>query len=211
MSARHRARALADLRTRWEKCVRKALGDRHAPTWRGVDLRECKHEEYITKLGLELLFSHTKMARQNGRTPWEIANQAAMGEPTAAALWRLYTGAMKGARQLTWSRGLRDAAKLGDERTDQQIVDAENDATKEDHVASIPAAIWDEAAPRPGALIELLRAAERGGCLGVAITLGFYMWGLAPPAEGEAVDSVIVQLAREIAPSALASSHMQAV
>jgi hypothetical protein len=199
--ARARARLLTELRHRWARAVRKSIGPDHVPNWRGVDLRPCRKDEYVTKLGLELVAPNTKRARRGGATPWDIASSAAAGDQTAAVLWVGYTKAMKGVRQLTWSRGLRVAAALEAEKTDQQIIDGVDDDAAELHVASIPAAIWDEISGHAGALFAIKRAAESGGVLAVAATIALYRWGLAPPDDGEPPDPFVLELAREIAPS----------
>jgi hypothetical protein len=107
---------------------------------------------------------------------------------------------MKGVRQLTWSRGLRAAAELTDERTDQEIVDGIDDEAAELHVASIPADVWDEIAAAPGALYAIKRAAESGDLLQIAAAIALYRWGLAPPDPGEPPDALVLELLQQIAP-----------
>ena len=97
-----REQALRDLRVRWQGCVAKALGSAHVPSSRGVDLRTCRREDYIAKLGLEIVAPNTKRARGVGRTPWEVANDAAQDDAASLRLWVCYTRARKGVRQLTW-------------------------------------------------------------------------------------------------------------
>ena len=204
--ARARALALRDLRGRWQRCVTKVLGKKHAPSWRGVDLRECRREEYVAKLGLEIVAPDTKKARRGGVTPWQIAADAALGDGRAVQLWRSYSAAMKGVRQLTWSRGLRQAAGIGAELTDQEVVDAVAQQDVEEHVASIPASIWDEIGGARGALLAIKRGAESGGAIGVATAIAHYRWGLAPSEPGEPPDQLVLDLVIEIRPRATSGS-----
>lgn len=207
---RARALALRDLRGRWQRCVTKVLGARHSPSWRGVDLRECRRDEYIAKLGLEIVAPDTKKARRGGVTPWEIAAEAAAGDGRAVGLWRAYSAAMKGVRQLTWSRGLREAAGIGAELSDQELIDGVDQLDVEQHVASIPAAIWDEIGGARGALFAIKRGAEASGVLGVAAAIAQYRWGLAPPEPGESPDQLVLDLVMEIRPrpsSTASSTH----
>jgi hypothetical protein len=197
---RARAAAITQLRRRWAHCVRRVVGAEYVPTWRGVDLRVCKRDEYIAKLGLEIVSPTTKVARNGGLTPWQIAQLAAAGDDRARGLWKAYVRAIKGSRQLTWSRGLRQAAGVEDERTDQQIVDGAGDDVDETQVASIPADIWEDVASKPGALYAVIQAAESGGLLAVATSIALYRWGLSPPERGANPDQLILDLALEIAP-----------
>jgi Replication protein len=204
---RARARAVRDLRARWQRAVRKALGNAHVPSWRGVDLRACRSDEYVTKLGLEVVSPETKRARRGGLTPWEIAGRTVAGDGDAALLWSGYVRAMRGARQLTWSRGLRAAAALGAAKSDQEIVDAIDNDAPEVHVASIPSEIWDDVASKPGALYAIKRGAEHGGVMGVAVAIGLYRWGLSPPEQGEDPDQLILELALDIAPNGFGATR----
>ena len=197
-----REQALRDLRVRWQGCVAKALGSAHVPSSRGVDLRTCRREDYIAKLGLEIVAPNTKRARGVGRTPWEVANDAAQDDAASLRLWVCYTRAMKGVRQLTWSRKLRAAAQLGEDVSDQAIVDAVDHDAPEKRVASIPAAIWDEIAGKRGATFAMLRAAEDDDIFGVAIVIALYKWGLAPPEPGEHLNQIILDLVEAITPLA---------
>jgi hypothetical protein len=205
-----RAKAVTLLRRRWEKCVARHVGQEYVPTWRGVDLRLCKKDEYIAKLGLEVTSPATKIARRGGLTPWQLGQLAAAGDESARGLWKLYVRAIKGSRQLTWSRGLRSAAGITDQRSDQDIADGIGEDVEETHVASIPAEIWEEIADKPGALYALKKAAERDGALGVATAIGLYRWGLSPPEPGEATDQLVLDLLIAIAPTCSLNPQLRA-
>lgn len=84
--------------------------------------------DYICKWGVseEMTKLHTKTGRGTSRTPWDILESAsALDSGPAArrdrALWREYAKAMKGARQLVWSDGLRALVGLKDELSDEAV------------------------------------------------------------------------------------------
>lgn len=206
---RQRVLALRDLRERWNRIVAAVLSTRHVPSWeRGVDLRASERDEYIVKLGLELTSVATKTARRGGRTPWDIAHDAIAEQKGQAEregsieLWDVYVAAMKGVRQLTWSRELRRAAALGKEKTDQEIVDGLDNAAVETHVASVPMALWRRISPSAAARYDLVVGAEEGGQIGVARALSRHLYGLAPPEPGEREDQLTLDLFAAIAPIA---------
>jgi hypothetical protein len=101
------AEEVDEIRELWVRLVEKELGADHAPSWeRGVDYRPLNVTDYLTKLGLEVS-SVTKKGRGASRSPWQIAHAAADGDRRARALWHEYSEAMRGARQLFWSRNAR--------------------------------------------------------------------------------------------------------
>jgi hypothetical protein len=201
------ARALSELKARWHSAVLRELGREYAPSWsKGVDLRPAKREgDYLVKLGLELTSSETKTASK-GRTPWEIARSAAAGDHDSVVLWDVYVKAMKGVRQLVWSRQLRKLAGVGEELTDEQIVNAEGNDAEEVHVADVPVRVWHEVAHKPGALYAIKLGAETGGRMGVAHAINLYRYGLAPPDPGEPTDQLTLDLFAAMAPVIPASS-----
>lgn len=76
---------------------------------------------YLAKLGLELTGAFSKRAAGRSFTHWQLARAVADGEQWAAPLWREHSAAMLGARQLTWSPGLRARLGLQPERPDECI------------------------------------------------------------------------------------------
>lgn len=193
-------RAVANLKQRWADVVRAELGREHMPSCaRGVDLRASKRDDYLAKLGLELVSSATKAGKRGGRTPWAVARAAAAGDHDSIVLWDRYCKAMRGQHQLSWSKDLRKLADIK-ARTDQQIVDNEGDDAAETHVASIPAELWSELAFIPGARFDVLRAAETGGRAAIAQVLALHLYGLAPPEPGERPDAAQLDLFAAIAP-----------
>ena len=107
----------------------------HMPNDHGVDFRACSVSEYVTKLGLEISDPGTKEAQQGAPadpsrdyyydhatdethfdrrryTPLALAwshyeyTRTGIGRKDGMRLWLEYCEAMRGRRQLTWSRGL---------------------------------------------------------------------------------------------------------
>jgi hypothetical protein len=152
--------ASAWLQERWARCVRRALGADFVPNEHGVDLRESKRADYLAKFSLELTDPGTKRARGKNRTPLQIAASAATGKRQAdETLWVAYCSGMRGAKMLTWSRGLREAVDLNLEHTDQEVVDAEEQQPAE-AVAVIASWAWDAIRHHRGLPCAILEAAE---------------------------------------------------
>lgn len=128
-TAEAKPEALEYLREQWIAAVEAELGSEHAPDWsHGVVLTPGGAGGYLAKLGLEVTHHHTKSARRSSRTPWDIALDAVNGDEKSAALWRSYCRDMKGARQLTWSRGMRRFFGLGARDSDAAVVERDDRA-----------------------------------------------------------------------------------
>ena len=117
--------------------------------------------EYIAKVGFEITSPSTKDGRHGNRAPFAILRDAlATGLADDCELWLEWEEASHGRRQLTWSQGLREWARLGCEATDEEIVEEDqhgNDAL------ILPPETWDAVRDR---VSELLDAAEVGGVAG---------------------------------------------
>jgi hypothetical protein len=92
----------------------------------GLTIVRSRDETYVTKMGLshELVSETTKRGRDGHRTPLQILASIDRGGPTLESdltLWDEYSRALRGARQLTWSRGLRAKYALGEEVPDEQL------------------------------------------------------------------------------------------
>jgi hypothetical protein len=97
---------------------------------------------YITKLGLEMSDPGIKRGRHLNRSPLQIANDfVELGSKRDAALWQEYCRGMKGAKFLTWSRGLKRAFGI-DERTDQEIALHEEEPAERVQVGRIECYAW---------------------------------------------------------------------
>lgn len=95
---------------------------------RGAVLTVCHQADYIQKLGLaaELTGGAEKKAHGENRTPFQVAvDWCRDHDRRDAAIFRAFSRGMKGARQLTWSRGKEGANDL------RQIYAAELLAVKE--------------------------------------------------------------------------------
>jgi hypothetical protein len=93
-------------------CSRSGL---NAPSMRhGLDLRDGQYaEKYVSKWGLEheLTKGHIKKGRSGSYTPFDLLNfsllNGVVNGRTTGSLWQEFGIAMKGQRQLVWSRGLK--------------------------------------------------------------------------------------------------------
>jgi hypothetical protein len=169
------------LQARWSDMVCRYLGEKHEPDEEhGTDLSPCSAGDYLQKLGLEVSDPGKKVARLDGnRTPLELA--AAIVEhrkPRDVALWRTYCLAMRGARQLTWSKGLRELAGIPD-KTDQELAEDEEAGQPTTKVLTISGADWraiaryrvevrrpDNTTEQIPAPLVLAEKAERSGARG---------------------------------------------
>lgn len=112
----------------WIKsCVRAGL---NAPSMtHGLDLRDGTYaDKYVSKWGIEseLTKGHVKKGRNGGFTPFDLLQLSMYNENVydkdCGKLFQEFAIAMKGARQLVWSRGLKDLLGIK-EKTDQELVD----------------------------------------------------------------------------------------
>jgi len=166
------------LSVRWQRAVERSLGPGFVPNDAiGCNLTVAHEAEYITKLGLELSDIGKKSARKGNRTPWEIAADFHT-QPTKRdkAIWMAFSAGMKGARMLTWSNGLRDAAGLNAELSDEEIV-AQEEAREGDVLCTMDGDTWDRV--RHVSPWRLLSAAEYGGVEAVQYELNLLL--RAPP------------------------------
>ena len=114
-----------------------------------------------TKWGIshELTKSSSKQGRRSGRHPFHLAM-----DPASAHLFVKYVHAMKGQRQLVWSRGLKNLVGLRD-RSDEEI--AEEQTSMVDDAILIPNAAWQFVLGND-ARWELTHAAKLDGAAGVS-------------------------------------------
>ncbi|WP_417821370.1 protein rep [Terasakiella sp.] len=126
--------------------------------------------DYVSKWGAshELTKAHMKKGR-GGRTPWQILRSYQdTGSEEDARLFRQYGKAFKGARQLTWSRGLRALYLEEPEKTDEEL--AVEDQIAATHSASIHNDIF-RIIVKQQKTADLLVANEQGGFEAVLQTL----------------------------------------
>lgn len=137
----------------------------HQPNDHGVDFRACSVAEYVTKLGLEISDPGTKGLGEEADpskhyhyneatdettfdrrrfTPLGLLwshytyTRTGIGRKDGMALWLEYANAMRGRRQLTWSRGLKDHRAEA-----EALREAEEEAQLE-VVSVLDAHQWDE-------------------------------------------------------------------
>jgi hypothetical protein len=127
-------------------------------------------------VALEMARGDLKTSHHAGqRTVWQLLRdlterRAREGEWTPAmdaaderdlALWLEWEKATKGVRAIRWSRGLRVAVGLDEEKSDEEIVAAEVGGV--DVYVFPDTDSWKAVASTPGARAALIRAAETGG------------------------------------------------
>ena len=138
--------------------------------------------EYLAKLddqrkwGIshELTKSSSKQGRRAGSHPFKLAAQA-----STSALFLEYVEAMKGQRQLVWSRGLKAEVGIA-EKSDAEV--AAEEVTKADDRIPLTPAAWRVVLGND-ARWELTHAAKEGGAPAVSqflILLGWHPEGEAP-------------------------------
>lgn len=125
---------------RWSRFIEKdGYGVCNRDVWRFERTAETeKAGDYLVKWGAdrEITQGHLKLAKGGGRSPWQILDGVLARNKRDIMLFREYAAAFKGARFLTWSRGLREYYGLREPLTDE-------DASLED---------LEEASPRIGRL-----------------------------------------------------------
>lgn len=92
--------------------------------------------DYVTKWGAdcELAMAHIKRARGGGRNPWDLLRDIADGDHEAKEIFREYAATFKGARQLTYSKGLREQYDLREIDDDEIVVDGDAGAESIGHL-----------------------------------------------------------------------------
>lgn len=177
-----------------EQFIREQWGQRaaklgHPVTDVGVDLRETfgAVADYVAKFGhepstdqpwgvsAEMAKWPVKVSRRagpdgGGATPLELLAASMDGDRVAATLFVQYAQAMKGRRQLVWSRGLRELLSLTAELSDQEAAQVEGEDMPE--VARLTAGQW-QYLYRHRLVAELLTAVEemRGDRAGISLFL----------------------------------------
>lgn len=156
---------------RWEEALAKKgidfIADKGGIDWETArDARSAG--AYVAKiqgnsggndLAAEATLGGFKRARRGNRTPFQLlADIIEKADPADLKLWQEYEKASRGRRALTWSRGLRDWAALGRDKTDEEI--AQEDLGGAD-VAVFNKEGWRKV--REAGATTLLRVLEEGG------------------------------------------------
>lgn len=168
------------LYARWASKIEK-LG--HSCDVQGFDLREVRGisgaAEYVAKwgAGAEIAKGADKEGKQASRSPWQLLRRYDKGNRQAGALYAEYARAFKGARHLTYTKGIRELYGLRD------VDDESLAAQSEIEVGDVPelcvalsAGAWHEVVSREGQngmtlQAEILYAAEIGGKGAVLVIL----------------------------------------
>jgi hypothetical protein len=129
----------------------------------GVVVSQLRRDEYVAKLGLadELASAPTKRARGGRRTPWQLLYDVWAADGSKASdveRWFEYITEMHGAKQLTWSAGLRKRYALPPEQTDLELVEQDAPGVT---IYTFTNQTWDDViAPNVGLRIRILQLAE---------------------------------------------------
>ena len=105
----------------WQDACRSA--GLSSPDHHGVKVQNGdKAGGYVAKWGMdsELTKGHIKQGREGHYTPWDFLRMCDQGGRWGD-LFREYSRAFKGKRQLFWSHGFRKLLNLGKEKTDEEI------------------------------------------------------------------------------------------
>lgn len=116
------------------------------------------------KLALEAVWSQGKNGRGRATSTvshWTLLAEIEAGMADGAQRWWELETATKGHRMITWSRGLRSFAGLGQEQLDEEIAAAEV-GTKDDTVCYITSEGWRAIRDSPRVLTNLLDMLEIG-------------------------------------------------
>lgn len=138
----------------------------------GLKIKRCRRADYIAKLGLELTDPGSKKAKEGHETPTDIAYRwTTTKDPSAAKLWREWCEAMKGARQLTWTVGLKHAAAVA-ERTDAECAEDEERGASVVELGTLDLDEWKAVRNFPTkhgwpATLWILEQAEKKGAPGL--------------------------------------------
>lgn len=164
------------LHRRWCAAVARHVGESFVPNEEhGTDLRWCAVGEYVSKLGLELSAPGTKSGK--GRSPLDLLREYAEGVGTereqrmSLLLYRQWAAAMKGVRDITWSRGLRGFR-------DAAAESLKSEQGEQTPLLAIDGESWDWWRSRADAHDSLLTEVERAtGCPAEAVKRLFAQHG----------------------------------
>lgn len=113
---------------------------------------------YVSKWGVQGELTGSDVKISENLKPFQLLDLYERGYEWAGRLWVEYAKAMKGRRQLGWSRGLRDLLGLGQEVSDETIVEQEPEA---EVIASFTVESWRKI-HHFGLLVDLLELIEYG-------------------------------------------------
>lgn len=128
---------------------------------------------YAAKFALEVARADLKTGRgaagRKGRHPFQILDSLGVRRTARdCELWWEYEHGMRGAKMLTWSRGLKAHWGLVD-KSDEVVAAEEVPGAA---VAELSPKMWAAVCRAPGAALRLLELAERGGAPAVMLEVG---------------------------------------
>jgi len=149
----------------------------------GIRLQDGKAAgDYVGKWGLEdeLTRSHMKDGRDKGKSPFQLLDGIIDGDEECMKLYLEYAKAIKGRRQLVWSKGLREMLHLGEEKSDESIAEDAPDSEPSTLFSQIRLDDWKNIL-RLGKRAEVLEECRKG-----VESLNAYVKGLRirPPTPG---------------------------
>lgn len=178
---------------RWRTMVTK-LGARLPSVERGFTARQVDkdgrvlaqyiakiQEEKRVKLGAEIARADLKSGRAGSRLPFELLDTAGWHDGDRE-LWLEYVDATAGRRCFTWSKGLRAALALGEELTDDQLIEQ----TESGELVGVIAPETFDVLRKTDQLAELLDQIE----LAAAGAHPGYLLALVTPKNGHADDVI---------------------
>lgn len=133
--------------------------------------------EYVTKWGpdWEMTHGHLKKGNLGGRSPWQILMDIRdYNRQEDIALFQQYAIAFKGAKQLNWFGSVREEIEKADTDTE---VSEKNEEENSECVGYLSDGTY-QALVKMGLELDLLRAVEVSGYLGLLAFLGGYGIGL---------------------------------
>lgn len=128
------------------------------------------------RFALEAVWSQGKTGRGRDAetvTHWSLLAAIARGEADEAARWLELEEATAGHRMITWSRGLRAFAGVGEEVSDEEEA-AKEVGTADDTVCFITTDGWYSIRDRPEVLALILATLEAGGWPALRVILDAY-------------------------------------
>lgn len=165
LSDDERAQLLAHIFAAWRSAVVHAGQPAPLPEYTTIDaVRDVSDvAAYVTKVkvALEVTQGAAKLGRRPGqRTPFAVlADFLEHGDADDLAVWQEWQRGIKGAKQLTWSKGLRERYRVADV-TDEALAAEAVDGEK---LAPLTAEEFKAVCRTSAGACAVLEAAERGG------------------------------------------------
>ena len=137
----------------------------------GLDLADGTYaDQYIGKWGVEheMTKGHIKKGKEGGLTPFDLLQLSFEDElifgRKPGQLFKEYAAAFKGARQLMWSRGLKDVFGLRDVSDDEIMDEVTEDAIKLNEVEDLVFRLLVKYKNMWNSLLQLRKNKRRSWC-----------------------------------------------